>query len=553
MAKAIDQALRTVLKYKHHGNDRTLDRALDAVMAIGEAVRKSRTRLAAIGALREMAAGADPRMRLAGVAWMAEVADVAAAELEPDLRAALADSLTCPCGATGLYRARGADAFPDIVEAVADKSLSDVARVGLLDLLAFLSCQPWGAAVPPDLAGIQEQHFSLRRLRAWVKDGCPLGDPMAPVPTAELKKLGFELPDEYREFLKSHRGGTPFVDRSGDLWNLTPARHLLTERPFLETRSANVTLLRTLIETEGDVILEDNKRGEAARQRLQQGVVIGSCWQTDTELLLFLDPTKDHSVWAVDTAYMDLRRKGAGLSDWLRKVKPVQFACLQNTDALADIAALGGILDGDQDGVSSVNLTGQPVSDELLTAIRKIVDLTGLFWNNVDDQRINDAMQVVSTITTLDDFSAFRTPLHDQALLQLKTLWDVKTIEVWDTKVTERGAEKLRAALPKTEIVTVSPLQAGEEEPPYRCPVEGCIGWVDEIEDDEGNFWGCAECVTVWLKKSTLYAAISDIVKQHPHRQSVYRRSGKTWLPVDLDDEPEDYEERVEAEEVSLD
>ena len=83
---------------------------------------------------------------------------------------------------------------------------------------------------------------------------------------------------------------------------------------------------------------------------------------------------------------------------------------------------------------------------------------------------------------------------------------------------------------------------------PFRCPEEGCTGWVSEVDDGDEHFWGCGECGNVWYEREELDEAIEEIISQYPHRKSVYRRANGNWNPVALDDEPEEYEERVEEE-----
>jgi hypothetical protein len=86
--------------------------------------------------------------------------------------------------------------------------------------------------------------------------------------------------------------------------------------------------------------------------------------------------------------------------------------------------------------------------------------------------------------------------------------------------------------------------------PTYRCPVSGCAGWVDYVDNDldEGPFWGCGECGSVWYEKANLLKEIDQIVKKFKYRKKCYRKSKEEWIPADPDKIPDDYEERVEAE-----
>lgn len=77
-----------------------------------------------------------------------------------------------------------------------------------------------------------------------------------------------------------------------------------------------------------------------------------------------------------------------------------------------------------------------------------------------------------------------------------------------------------------------------------RCPVKTCYGWVSSVDD----FWGCGSCGTVWNNLESLFSEIELIISKYSYRGQVYTKSGTMYLPVDLDDEPEDYEEMVFAE-----
>ena len=119
--------------------------------------------------------------------------------------------------------------------------------------------------------------------------------------------------------------------------------------------------------------------------------------------------------------------------------------------------------------------------------------------------------------------------------------------------MTSKGVAELRQTLPHLEVVTDDPYGVSADDdksPTYRCPVSRCTGWVDLIEDeDEGDFWGCGECGSIWRKRKNFFAEISAIVKKQKYRQACYRKSGHNWEPEDGDREPDDYEDLVEREE----
>lgn len=86
--------------------------------------------------------------------------------------------------------------------------------------------------------------------------------------------------------------------------------------------------------------------------------------------------------------------------------------------------------------------------------------------------------------------------------------------------------------------------------PTYRCPVSACAGWVEYVDsdEDEGPFWGCGECGSIWYKKANLLKEIDTIIKQFSYRKKCYRKVKGEWVPADPDKTPDDYEERVENE-----
>lgn len=84
---------------------------------------------------------------------------------------------------------------------------------------------------------------------------------------------------------------------------------------------------------------------------------------------------------------------------------------------------------------------------------------------------------------------------------------------------------------------------------PYRCPVSCCAGFVSHIEDeDDGSYWGCGECGSLWYDQEKLFAEITQIVKRFPYRRKCYKKSKGQWLPADIEKEVEDYEDLVYEE-----
>lgn len=100
-----------------------------------------------------------------------------------------------------------------------------------------------------------------------------------------------------------------------------------------------------------------------------------------------------------------------------------------------------------------------------------------------------------------------------------------------------------------TQYVNTGEGQTEKEEQSvaYRCPVSRCSGWVDWIPDPT-PFMGCGECGSMWIKKSNFYDEISDITARYPYRKSCYKKENSTWLPLPLEQHPDDYEILVEQE-----
>ena len=118
MPTAIEKTLKIVLKYKEQSSRRALDRALEAQWYITQQARKKRTRTAALKALRQIASEATTRMRSQVGFCLLDLASPEYSDLEPDLRAALADPIMCLDAARGLYRIADAKSFPAIVDAI---------------------------------------------------------------------------------------------------------------------------------------------------------------------------------------------------------------------------------------------------------------------------------------------------------------------------------------------------------------------------------------------------------------------------------------------------
>lgn len=89
-----------------------------------------------------------------------------------------------------------------------------------------------------------------------------------------------------------------------------------------------------------------------------------------------------------------------------------------------------------------------------------------------------------------------------------------------------------------------------KEDPPYRCPVSHCAGWVSFVEEDASGFWGCGECGSIWRKEKNLQSEITNIISRYKYRCGCYMKKSDRWIPAPFSDEDSDYENLVESEPV---
>ncbi|WP_152601976.1 hypothetical protein [Burkholderia paludis] len=88
---------------------------------------------------------------------------------------------------------------------------------------------------------------------------------------------------------------------------------------------------------------------------------------------------------------------------------------------------------------------------------------------------------------------------------------------------------------------------------PFRCPVSQCDGWVSYVDSfEEGNFWGCGECGSIWRKKESLMAEISSIQEKYGYRKSCYQKIGDDWVPENQNNEVDRYDDLVQSEEPDM-
>ncbi|CAM3942712.1 CpXC domain-containing protein [Flavobacterium branchiophilum] len=80
----------------------------------------------------------------------------------------------------------------------------------------------------------------------------------------------------------------------------------------------------------------------------------------------------------------------------------------------------------------------------------------------------------------------------------------------------------------------------------FCCPITSCIGFVEK--DYDANIYGCSECGTEWKNLKKINEDIDKIVQKYEYRKEVYKRKGKTWESIDLEEIPKDYYNKVQKE-----
>ena len=78
----------------------------------------------------------------------------------------------------------------------------------------------------------------------------------------------------------------------------------------------------------------------------------------------------------------------------------------------------------------------------------------------------------------------------------------------------------------------------------FYCPSPCCIGYVEH--DKESDVYNCAECGSIWKSKDEIFYSISEIIKKHPHRKTVYKKSKNGWKSIAIGTEPNSYYSKVQ-------
>lgn len=81
----------------------------------------------------------------------------------------------------------------------------------------------------------------------------------------------------------------------------------------------------------------------------------------------------------------------------------------------------------------------------------------------------------------------------------------------------------------------------------FCCPIEGCIGFVEEDEDIKG-LYGCSECGTEWKSMDAIFKDIERIIKKYPYRKDVYIKEGNAFKSISFSNIPKGYYKKVQNE-----
>lgn len=129
----------------------------------------------------------------------------------------------------------------------------------------------------------------------------------------------------------------------------------------------------------------------------------------------------------------------------LAKARRLKFLDLSRNDisdaGLQEIAKL--------ERLDSLSLRGARITDKGLTNLKDL-PLTSL---DLSDNKVSDAgLKEIKHLKTLRYLSLDRTDISDTGIQQLRTLSELTTLSIRSTKVTEKGANRLKESSPDLEI-----------------------------------------------------------------------------------------------------
>ena len=248
--------------------------------------------------------------------------------------------------------------------------------------------------------------------------------PAAERPIAELEKAGVKFAFEKDGKLKSADfsaadGPAAFDDAEKDRWN-------------------------TLRVLRGKGLLSDT----LARQAAECPKLTECLWlETEISPLAFRALAGISTLKKLRLTGLSAESADLDLLAGLPELAELDFSDSSLTDdSLKALAALPAL--------SRLNLYRNRIGDE---GVRNLVPLAEkLVWLNLDATQITDeAGPSLAQFSRLKFLHLGRTAVTDEIIGSLAGLADLETVHVTRTGITEAGAEKLRAALPNTEVISV--------------------------------------------------------------------------------------------------
>jgi hypothetical protein len=323
MTTAIETRLTRILKCNMQTPFREWARLCDMADTLVKLGKKEPYRDEVLAALMKIAR--HQRARGLGLHGLAELVRAQDVELQEYLRASLHEEWSACSSLKALLKLRGQGVYADAIGQIANKRLSNVARVSVLEILSEHSGHRFDELVTKqDANEVQESDLPLAELRAWQRGGYgKFVPPKIVLPEKELKQAGLKLPPDYRRFLLQHRGRKR-LKAGRTLWDLTPAARLLEKTKVDGRNYPAISVLRGYAAAMKDAC-EDGQTCDAKGKpyplaRLAAGLALG---MSDDGDVLFLDPAAKYSVWIFHHDGGDVEQAAPSFAAWQRKTRKV--------------------------------------------------------------------------------------------------------------------------------------------------------------------------------------------------------------------------------------
>jgi len=324
MSQQIETRLAKILACGKQTTDREWVKVYDMTETIVKLGQKEQHRDEALAALMKMA-----RHKFArgyGVSGLAELVRAEDVKLLEFLHANLHDERCTSSCLEALLKLRGRETYADAIKLIGDKSLSNVTRVSVLEMLSEHSGQPFNKLIHTPYADeVTDRDLPLAELRAWQGGGYgKFVPPKIVLPEKQLQKAGIKLPADYRKFLLRHRGDRLKAGRT--VWDLTPAAGLFEKTDIDGRNYPAIGVLKGYAAALKDAC-EDGQTCDAKGKpyplaRLAAGLAIG---MSDDGDVLYLDPAAKHSVWIFHHDGGDVEQAAPSFAAWQGKTRRVNY------------------------------------------------------------------------------------------------------------------------------------------------------------------------------------------------------------------------------------